>query len=196
MRRFLLLTFASSVLSLATGALAQQLDLAVGGSTVISSKPTISSQAYLPPGLRGGVYPSASFQYIFKGPFGFNAELVARDKKGLYNGYQFFRPVLYDVNAAYTRQIKEKIGADLMAGVGGDTLLFYTQYANCSVGNCPNLVNSTHFMIHGGFDVRYYFWHNFFARPEVHYYRILNNYQFHSGNLLRLGASIGYSFGR
>lgn len=196
MRRFLLLTFACSVLPLATCALAQQLDLAVGGSTVLSSKPTISSQAFLPPGLRGGVYPSASAQFVFKGPFGFNAELVARDKRALYNGYQYFRPVLYDFNGVYSRQLKEKIGADLMAGVGGETLLFYTQYANCGLGNCPNSVNSTHFMAHVGGDVRYYFWRNFFARPEAHYYRIVNNYQFHSGNLLRLGASIGYSFGR
>lgn len=172
------------------------MDLAVGGSTVISSKSTISSQAYLPPGLRGGVYPSGSFQYIFKGPFGISAELVARDKKALYNGYQFFRPVLYNVNAAYTRQINAKINADLMAGVGAQTVLFYTQYVNCPVGNCPNLANSTHFLIHAGFDVRYYFWRDLFARPEIHYYRIVNNDQFYSGNLLRLGASIGYSFGR
>jgi len=196
LRRFLFLTFACSIVSLATCALAQQLDLAVGGSTVISSKPTISSQAYLPPGLRGGVYPSASVQYIFKGRLGINAELATRYKKGLYNGYQFFRPVLYDVNAAYARQYKAKYGVDLMAGIGADTILFYTQYANCPIGNCPNLANSTHFMIHGGFDMRYYFWRNFFVRPEVHYYHIVNNYQFHSDNLLRLGASIGYSFGR
>ena len=196
MRRFLFLTFACSILALATSAFSQQLDLAVGGSTVISSKPTISSQAYLPPALRGGVYPSGSFQYIFKGPFGVNAELVTRSKKGLYNGYQYFRPVLYDVNAAYTRQIKAKIGLDAMAGIGADTTLFYTQYLNCPVGNCPNLANSTHFMLHGGVDVRYYVWRNLFARPEIHYYRIVNNSQFHSGNLLRLGVSVGYSFGR
>jgi hypothetical protein len=196
LRRFLLLTFACSILSIATCALAQQLDVAVGGSTVVSSKPTISSQAYLPPGLRGGVYPSGSFQYIFKGPFGFSAELVTRDKKALYNGYQFFRPVLYNVNAAYTRPVRAKTHVDVMAGVGASTFLFYTQYVNCPVGNCPNLANSTHFTIHAGFDARYYFWRNFFARPEVHYYRIVNNNQFHSGNLLRLGVSVGYSFGR
>ncbi len=196
MRRFLLLTFACFLLSVSSCVLAQQLDLAVGGSTVLSSKPSISSQAYLPPGLRGGVYPSASLQYIFKGPFGFNAELVVRDKKALYNGYQSFRPVLYDINAAYSRQYKAKYGIDLMAGVGADTVLFYTQYANCGAGNCPNLANTTHFMAHVGGDVRYYVWRNFFVRPEAHYYRIVNNTQFHSDNLLRLGASIGYSFGR
>jgi hypothetical protein len=185
-----------SILALATCSLAQQLDLAVGGSTVISSKPTISSQAFLPPGLRGGVYPSGSVQYVFKGPFGISAELVAREKKALYNGYQFFRPVLYDVNAVYTHQYKPKIGADLMAGVGGTTYLFYTDYANCGSGACTNNLNSTHFMVHAGGGVRYYVWRNFFARPEVHYYRIVNNSQFHSGNLLRLGVSVGYSFGR
>jgi hypothetical protein len=49
--------------------------------------------------------------------------------------------------------------------------------------------------VHAGFDVRYYAFRNLFVRPEVHYYYIHNNYEFHSDHVLRLGASIGYTFG-
>ena len=34
-----------------------------------------------------------------------------------------------------------------------------------------------------------------FVRPEAHYYRISNNFQFNSGNIVRLGVSIGYTIG-
>jgi hypothetical protein len=51
-------------------------------------------------------------------------------------------------------------------------------------------------MEHLGGGVRYYFWHQFFIRPEIHYYRIQNNVEFHSDNLFRASASIGYTFSR
>jgi hypothetical protein len=35
------------------------------------------------------------------------------------------------------------------------------------------------------------------VRPEAHLYRIVNNTNtFHSDNVLRVGASVGYTFGR
>jgi len=45
-----------------------------------------------------------------------------------------------------------------------------------------------------GADVRYTAWRHFFVRPEAHFYRIFNNNEFHSGNVLRLGVSVGYTF--
>ena len=60
---------------------------------------------------------------------------------------------------------------------------------------CSTHLNSNHFLLHvsGGFSYRV--WRNFFVRPEAHYYHIFNNTNdFHSDNVLRLGASVGYTF--
>jgi hypothetical protein len=43
--------------------------------------------------------------------------------------------------------------------------------------------------------VRYYFLGNFFVRPEANWYYIRNNFEFHSDNVFRAGASVGYTFG-
>jgi hypothetical protein len=179
---------------LASFACAQQIDFAVGGSTLWSPKPLTASQAFLPPALKGGTYANASLQFLGEKRFGLNIEGAARVKQGLYNGFQFYRPILYDVNGVYARRMTPKIRADFMAGAGGATFLFYNT-SGCTFANgCRTSINSTHFAVHAGIGVRYYFWRTFFVRPEAHYYFIFNNYQFHSDNVFRVGASIGHTF--
>jgi hypothetical protein len=196
LRRLVSLTFACGFSVLSSFAYAQQLDVAVGGSTLLSSKSGTASLAYLPPAEKGGVYPSASLQYIFKNHLGFNAEGTFRYKQGLYNGFQRFRPVLYDANAVYAHRLTDNASGDLMAGVGAETLIFYTQFNSCNnPAGCNTYVNSNHFLVHIGGDLRYYAWRSFFVRPEAHYYFVKNNFEFHSNNILRLGVSIGYTFG-
>lgn len=174
---------------------AQQIDFAVGGSTLWSSKPISASLAFPPPAEKGGVYPTASLQYLRENHFGINIEGAFRYKEATYNNFQPYRPILYDVNGVYARRLSPKIRGDFMAGVGGETLLFY-QSGTCGVnGGCRSFVNSTHFLMHAGVGVRYYFWRNFFIRPEAHYYYIPNNFEFHSNNVFRIGASIGHTFG-
>jgi hypothetical protein len=174
---------------------AQQIDFAVGGSTLWSTKPLSASQAFLPPAEKGGIFAGASLQYLTEKRLGINVEGAFRAKQGLYNGYQFYRPALYDVNAVYARPMAPKIRADLMAGVGGETLLFYQQ-TNCIYsGGCRTYVNDTHFLVHAGVGVRYYVWKTFFVRPEAHYYFIPNNFEFHSDHVFRIGVSIGRTFG-
>jgi hypothetical protein len=56
-------------------------------------------------------------------------------------------------------------------------------------------VNSTQFLFHLGGGIRYNVWRRWFVRPEASYYYIVNNSNFHSPNVLRLGASVGYTFG-
>jgi hypothetical protein len=34
------------------------------------------------------------------------------------------------------------------------------------------------------------------VRPEVHYYHIQNNLEFYSNNIVRAGATVGYTFGK
>lgn len=195
MRRFLL-TFACSVFALITSARAQKFDAAVGASTLFSTAQTTASQAFLPPPERGGLYPSVSAQFFVTKHLGINGEFFLRRNKAFYNGFQAFRPFLYDANAVYVRRLSDDARLDLMAGAGGQTVLFYNQFSNCITATCPIMVNTTHLMVHAGADFRYYVWRNVFLRPEIHYYRVINNTEFHSDNIFRAGASIGYTFGR
>jgi len=175
---------------------AQQIDFAVGGSTLWSPEPLTASEAFLPPALKGGIYATSSLQYLGENHFGLNIQGAARVKEGLYNGFQFYRPFQYDVNGVYARRMAPKVRTDFMAGAGGQTVVFYST-GSCTFGNgCRTLVNSTHFAVHIGVGVRYYFWKTYFARPEAHYYFVPGNDQFHSDNVFRVGVSIGHTFGR
>jgi hypothetical protein len=50
--------------------------------------------------------------------------------------------------------------------------------------------------VHFGGGLRYYVYGNAFIRPEVHFYHILNNSDvFTNSNVIRVGASIGYTIG-
>jgi hypothetical protein len=133
---------------------------------------------------------------MLKKRFGFSAEAAFRYHQGLYNGYQGFRPVLYDVNGVFASRLSERTRADFMAGIGGQNVIFYNRFASCSLATCPPAISSTHLLLHAGGGVRYYFWGHFFIRPEAHYYYVFGNTnQFHSSNVVRLGASIGHTFG-
>lgn len=175
---------------------AQQLDLALSGSTLWSSKNTTASVGFLPPPLKGGTYIGGSAQYQWSKRLSFNAEGTFRYHQAVYNGFQPYRPILYDANAVYATRFAPKVRGDFMAGLGGETLLFYYSYAYCTnpAGGCRTYIDRTHFLVHLGAGVRYYVWRNMFLRPEVHWYFIPNNYEFHSDNIFRLGASLGYTF--
>jgi hypothetical protein len=176
----------------------QQIDFTVGANAVLSSTYNSASQTYLPPAEKGGTYPSFSADVLFKHRLGFNGEVAFRAKQGLYNGYQGYRPVFYDVNGVFAPRLAEKVTAELMAGVGGESVIFYNQYATCNpnyFSGCRTNVSSNHFTIHIGGGVRYYFWRSFFVRPEAHLYVIPNNVQFNSNYVGRLGVSLGYTLG-
>lgn len=198
MRKFCSLTFVFTLLLFASFSQAQetQVDIAGGGSTLWSSKSNNASEAFLPPSQRGGTYTSLFFQYLNAKDLGINIEGAFRYHKGLYNNFQFYRPILIDANGVYSHRLAAKTHGDIMAGPGIQTLLFYG-VGSCplSAGGCSANLNSYHFLLHAGFGIRYYAWRNLFVRPEVHYYFIPNNHEFHSDNVFRLGASVGYTFG-
>lgn len=175
-----------------------QIDVGVGGSTMFSQKSNSSSEAFILPPLKGGVYPALTLDFRFKNRFGINAEGVFRYHHTFYDEYQEFRPIFYDINGSYTSRVTPKMSADFLGGAGGESLLFYNVFGTCISSTCRDNLSSTKFMLHAGFDLRYYVWkkRRFFVRPEAHFYRIIDNTQFSSGNILRLGASIGYSFTR
>jgi hypothetical protein len=199
LRRFAPIASVCTVLLFATLAHSQQqIDIAVGGGTTLAFKNTTASEALLPPQEKGGTYPSVSADVRLKKRYGLNVETSWKYKKANYDGYETYRPIFTDVNALYQPQLRKKIGLDLMAGVGIDTNRFYLPGINCGsiAGTC--FVSSDHFMEHLSGGVRYYFWHhlpNFFVRPEIHYYHIQNNFEFHSDSVFRAAVSIGYTWG-
>jgi len=174
----------------------QEIDLAVGGNTLWSPKNTTASTGFLPPPEKGGTYPGVSVQYILENHFGISLEGSFRYHQAIYEHYQPYRPILSDVNGVFTRKLQRKTVADMMAGLGVETLLFENDLGTCTVpaGGCRAYLNANHFMVHIGGGVRYYFWRELFIRPEAHWYYIPNNYEFHSNNVFRVGASVGYTF--
>jgi len=198
LRRLVSLVFALALMVSATGALAQEIDFTIGGNTLWSSQNTTAAVGFLPPAEKGGVYPSASLQYLLPNHLGFNVEGSFRYHRAIYNDFQPYRPFLYDVNAVYAPRFTSKMQGDFMGGFGAQTVLFYNEFGNCNLSatGCLINLNSTHFAFHMGAGIKYYFWRNFFVRPEVHWYYVIHNYQFHSDNVFRIGASIGHTFGR
>jgi len=175
---------------------AQEIDVAAGGGTLFSTRSSSSSLSTIVPPERGGTYPSASVQAVFKNHFGLNVEGAFRYHRALYNGYQNYRPVLYDVNGVYTSRINGRMRADFMAGFGAQTAVFYNQGTACNLATCPTVISSNHFLVHAGAGVPCHLLGRLFIRPEAHYYHIFGNTEFHSGDVLRLGASIGLVFGK
>jgi hypothetical protein len=197
LRKSALLMSACSILLFAAFAQAQQIDLALGASTVYSSGKASSAQGFVPPAEKSGMYPTFSADVLFKKKqrLGVNLNIAVRAKQGLYNGYQDFRPIFIDANAVYVARTSKRTRAEFMGGIGVETLLFYNSYGACNsaYSTCINHLNSEHFMAHVGGGVRYYFWRRFFVRPEIHLYVIPNNYQFNSDYVGRAAVTLGYS---
>jgi hypothetical protein len=198
LRRFVLVSSCTLVLlaALAPAQDVQRIDAFVGGGELFASHFLSASQAYQPPAESGGIYPSFGAEGILANRFGISAEGAIRFYRGSYNGYQPYRSMFFDINGVFAPQINKRISLDLMVGPGFQTVLFYNQVGTCSSSTfCRTNLNSTHFLIHVGGGPRYYFHKQFFVRPEVNYYFVVNNSQFHSDNVVRLGASVGYSWG-
>lgn len=185
----------------ALGAQAQEFHGAFGFGTVGGPGPSTDSNGTTFPSLARGLYPSFSGFFILKHHLGFGGEVAWRAHQALYtesNATAFaeapYRPILYDFDAVYGSKFGKKFGGDVMAGIGGEDLRFYTQFNCNSFTGCTNYVSSNHFAFHLGGDIRYYFWGNAFIRPEIHYYAVHNNVEFNGANISRFAISIGYSF--
>jgi len=187
---------------LASGLHAQEFHWAFGFGTVTAPSASTNSAGDTFPSLSGGLYPSFSGIFLLKHHIGFGGEVAWRARQAVYGGsnssafiFQPYRPIFYDFNAVVGKNFHKKLGADAMAGIGGEDLRFYTPFlVNCGALSCTNYVSSNHFAFHVGGDVRYYFWGHAFIRPEVHYYVVHNNVEFNHVNAARFTVSIGYSF--
>lgn len=194
-----LLVFVVAV-GLAACAQAQEFDAALGFGTVKSPAASNNSNGNFPT-LSGGLYPSFSGIVLLKRHIGFGGNVAWRASRAIYGGssgnfgfVQPYRPIFYDFNAVYGGRFAKMFGGDVMAGIGGEDLRFYTPFTTCGNFSCSNYQSSNHFAWHLGADLRYYFWGHAFIRPEAHYYFIHNNVEFNNANASRYAISIGYSF--
>jgi len=194
LRKLALLASISGFLFLAQFASAQQGDIMFGGGTVLSPSSSNSDAA---PSEGGGTYLNVSGDVVgFRRRIGFNFETAWRATQATYFLPETYRPILTDFNALYQPRLGKKVGLDLMGGIGIAATRFYLpQITSCSFTGCINYTSSDHFMEHLGGGLRYYVWHHVFVRPEIHYYHVENNVEFNSGNLIRVGASVGYTIG-
>lgn len=202
MRKLALLAVTSGFFFLACFAQAQQGDAMFGFGTVTSpgaSACTVdatSGQVVCPE--KGGLYTNIGGDVIFHKRLGFGFDTSWRTSQGNYGDQGVpYRPILFDFNGVYQPRLGKKFGLDLMGGIGWQSTRFYgfTATFSCEqLGACYQ--SSNHFLVDVGAGVRYYVWGHVFVRPEVRYYKVFNNTaDFTSGNIIRLGASIGYTIG-
>jgi hypothetical protein len=186
----------SACFAVATNVQGQQVDAAFGlGTLTGSSSNAAVSFANFTQSLSGGAYLNFSGDALIKGNFGVQGEVAWRASRNLYAGFQPYRPVIWDFNAIYAPRFNQHLGAEVMGGIGAESIRFYQNSFNCGFTGCTNYTTSTHFLGHFGGGIRIYPTGNFFVRPEAHIYLINNNVEFSSNYATRYGVSIGYSFG-
>lgn len=200
MRKLTFLAVVFSFFALAHFAFAQQGDAMLGFGTVLSPGAAAcgaSNSVNFTCPERGGLYTNISADVIFHGRIGAAFDASWRSIGDFGGLGQAYRPILFDFNGVYQPRINKKVGADLFGGIGWQTTRFYgyqPTYSCYAFGACYTSAN--HFLVDLGAGIRYYAWGHLFVRPEVHYYHILNNTDFFSsGNVIRVGASIGYTIG-
>jgi len=200
LRKLFLLMTVFAFLPLANVASAQQADAMIGFGTITapSTNSTCSVFSQTCVGAeKGGLFTTISGDVIFHRRIGFNFEANWRTKQGLDNFGQFYRPILFDFNGDFQPRFGKKIGADLLGGIGWQDTRFYAfnnSFSCTQLGAC--YTSDNHFLVHFGGGLRYYVYGHAFVRPEVHFYHILNNTDvFTNSNVIRVGASIGYTIG-
>jgi hypothetical protein len=175
---------------LGSAAQAQQFDLTAGVSGLTGPSSTANLQT-----IGGGAYPSFGLDFLFFHNLGVGFNAAFRAKQNLYQGFQPFRPFFYDVDAVYAPPLGKRLQAELSAGLGTESLRFYTPFVTCGTfTGCTNFVSSNHFLGQFGGAMRFYVTRSIFVRPEAHLYVVRNNFEFPGARATRFGVSIGYSF--
>jgi Outer membrane protein beta-barrel domain len=199
-----LLTFACAALvAFSTVAQAQKVDLAFGVSTLLgpgassANCPTITSCSHTPVSLSGGAYPGFSVAVEAFHHIGLGGEIYWRGSQAQnYDNAGFnYRPIFWNINATYSPKIASHTYLDLVGGIGALSTHYYTG-TYCGPFTCSNYQSINHFDGDFGAGIKFYPHGNWFVRPEARFYLIHNNYDFSSWYTTRVGASIGYTFGR
>lgn len=176
-------------------ACAQQIDVAVGGSSIFAPSASQAFGDHEPQSLDAGIYPSFSADYLFfRGRIGVQGEFAWRWNNGTYlPGYINlpYKPIFYDFNAIYvSKPIHRRFAIEVLGGAGVQNTRFYLE--GCNGSTCFGTTN--HFMVDFGGGIKYYAWRHFFVRPEGRFFLVRKNTEFSSDHAVRYGASIGYTF--
>ena len=209
MRKFGFLGTLIALFVLCSFASAQQGDAYIGGGTMLSSSPssgstvlggkcTTNSAGNLICSEKGGTYLNLGADVIFKRRLGAAFDINWKAGQGNFGGLGVpYRPLLWTFNGVFQPRLGKKAGLDLFGGIGWQSTRFYgiNSSFNCQAyGAC--YTSSNHFLVDIGGGIRYYVWGHMFLRPEVRVFHILNNSDnFFSNNVIRVGASIGYTIG-
>jgi len=198
LRKPVLIVFFLSVLCLmASTAQAQaQFDAAFGVSGIKGTSAANAGTNFFPQDVGGGVFPTFSGDFLLFKHFGIGGEVSWRATRNLSQGFLPFRPIFYDFGAVYAPPLGKHAALELTGGLGGESVRFYQGVLTCNFFSCSDFTSTNHLLGELGGGVRLYAWHNVFIRPEARFYFVRNNNEFSSAHAIRLGASIGYSFGR
>jgi hypothetical protein len=174
----------------------QQGDVGFAVGTLVAPSSSSASGSYYPQTLSGGTYLTVSGDFLFFHHFGVGSEVSWRASRNLYQGYQPFRPILYDFNAIYAPPLGKHASLELLGGFGGISTHFYTQNYSCNLFTCTNYATVNHALGDVGAGIKLYVHGGVFLRPEFREYFIHDNYEFSSGHATRAGVTLGYTFGR
>jgi len=192
LRKLSLFVFLGVLFLLRQNVSAQELDAAFGVGTMTA--PAASDSNGNQASLNGGAYPAFSADLILKHRLGISGELAWRASRNVFATIQPYRPLFYDFNGIYAPKLGKHLTAEMMAGIGWESIRLYQPFTTCGF-TCTDFVSSNHFLGHFGGGIRYYVWGHLFVRPEAHLYLINNNVEFNSAHAARYGISIGYTFG-
>jgi hypothetical protein len=196
LKKLILVVTAGVLLMFASAAVAQQMDVAFGISTIQSPAYNNTNVSYPPVSLTGGIYPAISGDFLLRKHLGIMGEISWKASQGLYNQYQPYRPIFWDFGGVYVRNVAKRAAVEVTAGIGAESTRFYTNYLNCGFAGCTPYATSNHFMGQFGGGVKLYVKGGLFVRPEARFYLVNNNVEYTSSRVYRYGASIGYTFGR
>ena len=200
MKRFYLLALVSSLL-FSLPAFAQyeqpQFDVGFGVGTVTAPSSASATGNHSPQTIGGGAFLNVGGDALFWRHLGVAGEVAWRASRNLYQGYQPFRPIFYDVNAIYAPPLGKYAQLELVGGIGALSTRFYTQTFMCDpfFFSCVNYFSTNHFMADVGAGLRVYLSRGVFLRPEFREYFINDNVEFSSGHATRAGVTLGFSFG-
>lgn len=198
-----LFVFASAfVVALSNFAQAQKIDVAFGaGTTLAPSASSCSDNCQVEASLGGGTFIGFSGDVTFWHNLGAGAEVnwrasqangsVAYGEEGIN-----YRPLFYNFNVVYSPKIASHTYLELVGGIGAmSTRLYYCD--GCGISGGSSLIaSSEHFDADFGGGIKFYPKGGFFIRPEARVYLINNNTNYAGSYATRVGASIGYTFGK
>lgn len=172
---------------------AQAQSVEFGLSTVSGN--TSNSIDFSPQTIGSGAYINLGGDYEFWHSVGFGGQVAWRASQAFWGGTLPYRPIFWNFGGVFAPKLKY-VSPVLRAGIGAETLHFYTGSTSCGYFGCANYQSTTHFMgvIGGGLRL-YPKGGGFFVEPEADLYLVHNNFEFGGPRVARYGMSIGYTFG-